>query len=447
MMQPCLVEVGCTSNMTEIKAGDESSRTSRTSALKKKHGPIYKVNCIYCGETLDSKRSLVKHMKKNHGDIDTFSCALCSTFFYSSAEKKRHLKTHHKHRCVFCKKGTFVSNLILKQHVYEIHNKELVKCNYNRLCVYYCKSRIELQEHVLKVHETGEGKRKCIYCNKWFINRIIMSRHVKSHHSSVFIKCDHYQCAVYFKSEEKKWKHTIEVHETGDNVSTCVYCRKNFKHRLSIHVRTNHKSEAIKCNFSKKCDTFFLTNDEREKHILDIHKTKKQMEKASCCYCKKILASKVNVLKHINLVHSDVKIKCPIFKCATFFHSQSEREKHFIEKHSESENSKPWKCQQCDYKTTQSIHLKSHQETMHGTENIICPKCPKVFKAHSVLLRHLTNSHIEREKCNHCNLVFGNLRKHQKIDFCKICNKVNLCSVLRKNHTINCKEKSIDILQ
>jgi len=367
-------------------------------------------------------------------------CRRCATVFSTSKELKEHSAKFHDKKCIYCKKRNFKTNLELMKHTMEIHKRKPIQCNYNQRCGNLFKNEIELQEHISKFHESGETKKKCFFCNKMIAG---MYLHIKNNHKSeATIKCDYYHCATYFKSEEERLIHVKKIHESGEKLKTCIYCLRKFnKKAYSDHIARIHKSEAIKCNFGKGCATFFLSTQEKEKHISVVHKAEKYLENVSCIYCNRKFSGNLNLESHITSKHSDVKIRCKLYGCFQYFFTQTEHEKHFVKMHSDKDKLKILKCAFCNYKCAKSTNLREHVAHIHGTENIKCPKCPKYCNSKESLKKHWYMVHKREAKiCVHCNFAFKN-KIHTKRHFCVFCNKLNLCSGQRRKHANECKRK------
>jgi len=267
LIQHCSVKISKeplgsqTANLIELEEKCAAEVSERSEKIRR-FIPGIQSNCIYCIERFVSRSALIRHVKGFHRDIQNICCQFCSLLFSNRNEKKKHTKDFHAMKCLYCKEGIFWLKEKLRKHVKEVHKKEIFQCNYNKKCILYFKSQIALREHVENVHESGEDKFKCVYCNKLV--------------KSLFV---------------------------------------------GQHMRLNHKSEVIRCKY-RRCQTYFLSEGERDKHILEVHKSGKLAKKGSCFYCKKHFPDKYQVAIHIKRCHSDVKIKCRFHKCCQYFHTQ-----------------------------------------------------------------------------------------------------------------------------
>jgi transcription elongation factor Elf1 len=78
-----------------------------------------------------------------------------------------------------------------------------------------------------------------------------------------------------------------EVHEILGERLKCIYCAKFMKNKglSKYHIDKWHSDIVIKCNFHEGCLTFFKTEQDKEKHINEVHKVEKIREKFDCIYC------------------------------------------------------------------------------------------------------------------------------------------------------------------
>jgi len=231
-------------------------------------------------------------------------------------------------------------------HVRNKHQSVAIKCDYHSNCSHYFLTEEERQKHILEVHESGENRVRCIYCG---IVVTAIGEHVKKLHKEA-IKCKYYAklgCPIYFLTEEERRRHYLEVHESGAQLLTCVYCEKKVK-VMAFHVSRHHKSEAIKCNFNRICANFFRTKEERRKHILEVHQLQK--EKQECIICGKMIQSASALKLHVRRIHLSKGVKCRFVGCDKYSFCKSEQEKHFRKEHTENEDPDGFKCAVCDTK-------------------------------------------------------------------------------------------------
>jgi hypothetical protein len=182
-----------------------------------------------------------------------------------------------------------------------------------------------------------------------------------------------------------------------------------------------HSDVAIKCNYLDRCCTFFKSESDREEHIKAVHLASRVKTKVDCIYCGESFAKGFATGKHIKSKHGGIAIKCSIRKCAQYFKTQEDCDKHFKELHHEAEKSKTMFCPKCSYKADNKTLMQIHFLTMHGKEKLKCTQCPRsetIYKSSLSLKRHITNYHsMILVNCHHCN------KSMRKINLYPICSQ------------------------
>jgi hypothetical protein len=377
-------------------------------------------DCPYCDQHFPSKASLHLHVRSCHESIRTFRCGVCNLYFKSKEEKSKHSKEHHRQKCILCTKSFHRLSYLLN-HLRNKHANEFFVCEYNVYCGKVFKTEEERKSHILNVHESGPKLAECIYCKKIYSK---LWGHMRRHHSLEAIKCKY--CAIYFQSEEDREKHYAEVHErdeksqcsicgkflsadaiythmrrihdidpvsgskSNSSYSKCPYCDAKVK-ILGKHISRYHKSIAIRCK-KVNCKTYFLSEEERRQHVLNIHSTatKVMKKKVECLYCGKEI---VNYVQHVKENHAKIAIRCKYKKCVSYFNSSNERVKHYLEKHPVTEQLKWFSCNKCNYKSISSRNLKIHREMIHGNANLKCALCFKSYKSEHSFKVHIKKVH------------------------------------------------------
>jgi hypothetical protein len=381
-------------------------------------------DCPYCDQHFPSKTSLHLHVRSCHENIRTFRCSRCNLYFKSEEEISKHTKKHHRPICILCSKSFRLTfNLLI--HLRKKHANEFFECKYNLHCGKIFKTEKERKSHILNVHESGPKLAECIYCKKMYSK---LCDHMRRRHSLEAIKCQY--CATYFHSEEDREKHHAEVHERDEksqcsicgkflssdaiyshmrrmhdidlvsgnisksSYSECPYCDSKVK-ILGKHILYYHKSIAIRCTHSK-CKTYFLSEEERRQHVVNVHSTatKVMKKKVECLYCGKEI---IYYCDHVKEKHAKIAIRCKYHKCVSFFNSSNEREKHYLEKHPVTEILKWFSCNKCKYKSISSRNLKIHSQRIHGHANLKCALCFKTYKSEYSFKIHVNTAHCKRK--------------------------------------------------
>jgi hypothetical protein len=411
-------------------------------------------DCIYCGQHCPSKISLKKHVADTHQNMEIFTCYFCMKYFKSYEQKKEHSKQHHadKFKCVVCI-ATFCARQNLLYHLHKKHADNFVLCDYNINCGKIFKTELEKKEHISKVHENRSRSIKCIYCNK-ITTTFHLQHHMQVHHKSIMIKCDYIKnCPTFFFSEQERSKHYEEVHENvalnrvkcsicnkfvgrskiHSHVKTkhklemrpkyvqCRYCHLMIKRQsISSHLWHFHKSEVIRCNFGY-CNAYFLSQEERKEHVSKSHSASVNKgnvkQTKECIYCGHLTKE---YYQHVAKNHSEVAIGCEYRKCATFFLSKEEQQKHYEEKHLNIAEMKKVICTKCNYKCLSVIDLNIHIQRIHSSDVLRCDKCQKIFKSENSLRVHIRMIHDKLWQCKVCKKFVPDVKQHAQSENCKL---------------------------
>jgi hypothetical protein len=342
----------------------------------------------------------------------------------------------------------------------DVHEDEMFFCKYNENCARFFKTKEEKDEHIKKVHESSTKFARCFYCKK-MISKSYLSKHLRLFHKSVAIKCEYMQkCPTYFHSEDERKKHYIEVHEKDTeknmwcklcgkmiNSNGCIFDHMRVVHKIEIssskraqegiqsidkkciycneivkeisfrrHISLKHKA-AIRCNF--KCWEYFLSDEERQKHVLQVHSKAANEQMKKCVYCNEMVKV-CRIWFHIRDYHSKVAIRCKSRFCVTYFKTKEEQEIHYNEKHLFSDEFKQKICTKCSYKCLSADTLRDHMLSKHSNENLKCEICKKPFKSAFSLKYHVKKSHTKTRQCKICKVFVRNLKEHALSNNCRL---------------------------
>lgn len=252
---------------------------------------------------------------------------------------------HERHECKRCF-SHFQDDSELNAHVCPMEME--IASNENSIIE---NKRARNQQNRMKVFQ-------CNLCQLILESEKLIWIHRKRFHKND-LRCHSRNCATFFFTEADRQKHELSVHGKWIN---CIYCGAYFSKRvrwMQNHIKKSHK-DAIQCDVSKRCREYFLTQTEKDEHVLKVHTpnpvTKESREKRVCIYCNKISKNKPSSQLHIIRYHAAVSIKCKFYHCGLYFLSQIECDEHFQKEHKEKEGLKQLQCLKCSYKTASKCY-------------------------------------------------------------------------------------------
>jgi KRAB domain-containing zinc finger protein len=345
---------------------------------------------------------------------------------------KKHL------RCIICK-SSFVKRESILKHMRKKHAGLFIICKHNGQCAEIFRTEAEKSEHIREVTNKRGKLIKCDFCCEMYC-KSLTSNHFKIHHKyDNLIRCSYLHCSTHFRSEVEKQNHEALVHASTKK-DKCIFCNLFFSESgILYHYQTIHKTlfaNAFKCKFH--CRKYFLTEADREEHIASAHKRPMRTE-AKCLYCNKICIDKDALSCHIRRNHSAIKITCKFYNCRQYYHTQTEADEHFEQKHQKIELKKKYYCTKCSFRSANKSKVKYHISRMHKDKILLCPKCFKCFSSSRTLKAHVKQTHSPPKVCPHCNKSYLHIRMHLKQEKCKKCQTVLLCIQVAQLHKKLCK--------
>ena len=371
-------------------------KTTKHSALKshqmKHEEPKFK--CDTCCKTFHKQQTLKRHQtqhlteeyqakrpKLEDGGITTEQTFLCDKCDYTgksiqallSHQERVHLKLK-PHMCDICGKSFYRPDK-LKQHIKILHNEDTDGSNQYTCdkCGISYKWKTSLRVHM----ETHQKYHMCTLCEKVFIGRPAMKKHMQKEH---------------------------QVSDKCENLFICSICSKELDSSMSLnnHLLSEHgKSNDIHCTQCEDEQRF------ASPLMLNIHMTEHH---------------NFNPMEHsggkLEIKHDTVQIKdktvekmyrcdtCGLFLKSTRTLHDHTRQKHQKETHTHF-------CDECDWSTFEGSRLKKHKSTMHVAKNFKCDKCPLAFKNVATLRNHVKVVHdkILPYQCSVCAKQFQ--QKHR----------------------------------
>ncbi|KAF7992198.1 hypothetical protein HCN44_001523 [Aphidius gifuensis] len=247
----------------------------------------------------------------------------------------------------------------------------------------------------------------CNYCDYTSPKRYLLSRHMKSHSEERPHKCS--VCEKGFKTLASLQNH-INTH-TGTKPHSCKYCNSAFttSGELVRHVRYRHTHEKPhKCS---QCDYASVELSKLKRHVRchtgeHTFKLKRHLrihtgEKPYGCDICQARFTQSNSLKAHKLIHN-IGDK-PVFQCElcpTTCGRKTDLRIHVQKLHT---SDKPLKCKRCGKTFPDRYMLKLHNQTHIGEKCFKCEECPYA----SMSARHLESHmliHTDQKpyQCDHC---------------------------------------------
>ncbi|XP_012946016.1 uncharacterized protein LOC101862921 isoform X2 [Aplysia californica] len=250
-----------------------------------------------------------------------------------------------------------------------------LKCS---TCSFSCNTKVELDKHKKKAHES-KGTFRCPLCDfvcKW--NKEF-NEHLKSQHfQGPPYLCDGEDC--HFSTDKMATLLTHRRQHTDDRPYVCSSCLMAFRTRNNLYAHIKNHSDEKKYQCPECSRTFKLKN------TLDQHM----------------------------VTHSDLRpYLCDLCGFSTKFQS------HLIA-HKKIHTGDVFRCNfpSCKYATPKRSQLEAHMRSHLGIREHVCKVCSKAFIERSHLVRHeRTHSAVRAHKCDVCEYASSRvdkLREHVK---------------------------------
>ena len=211
-------------------------------------------------------------------------------------------------------------------------------------------------------------------------------------------------------SEECKTETSAVANQ--ERILFCNACEFNTtkKRRLGIHMKTEHKEYQVQC---KKCNFQAKTKSLKAKNAHEL--LRRHMNAVhegityNCPQCDYISTQKVHLKRHIKSKHEDSRLQCPYCDKST-----TRKESLDIHIRSVHEGVK-FPCPHCEYQAAQknglSVHIKVHEGVKFQ-----CDQCELSYNYESALKIHISAIHLqEKFQCPHCDIKVSrgqNLKRH-----------------------------------
>ena len=274
----------------ELETDDKISNTSGKFSFKRKHkkkiyylprkrrsDPAYIYSCDKCEALFKRSNSLKKHQLIAH-EIK-IECDTCKNSFLNFKTYQKHLMTHIDYKCEECGEH-FLSKAQLSSHENKTHGRS--EEGSPSPCPHCAKHVNDLKTHIYAIHEA-----ELIICSKCDYrtrNKQSLKQHFKNIHTEVEMKTCQF-CGGSFKRIDRH----LQINNCGQEEkkrSKCEHCEKTFvrketmkKHIKIVHLQVRNK-ECMYCEYKT------YTKFNLDIHISKMH-LGTQIEKQSCSLCAK----------------------------------------------------------------------------------------------------------------------------------------------------------------
>ena len=234
----------------------------------------------------------------------------------------------------------------------------------------------------------------CLECDKSFLTRTSLKKHVIAAHTTERnFKCT--KCPAKFKRRGDLNNHE-NVHSSTPK-SICPHCGEKFKHEksMSYHIKNVHE-ESIAC-FCDQCGFKSKNQHTLKRHMIRMHGGEKETFHCPHEDCEKVYKDKATLRDHVNFIH--LKVQKPKTErrhscsyCTKKFFCPSDAKKHENTFHL---SKREIKCEQCEYTTNYPHSLKKHIESIHLGIMYDCyyPGCTKSYNKKGNLDAHKSRVH------------------------------------------------------
>lgn len=369
-----------------------------------------KVQCFICKEHVHT--GLRTHMK-THFPTGDYACPRCDSRFKLLSSLKLHLnrtcyeyvqqqadpdKTKNVYKCDKCDEA-FSYKVSLERH----------KLTHNKLYCDVCR-KVLRDTATLARHKASHTSFQCNRCEETFTLFKPLLRHYQNIHKITRpFKCNY--CPKTLSRVRiliaHEWKHTGHLpfqcarcglrcktdadlisHErvhTREKPYLCAECGKTFSQKSNLlrHLNLLHsESRNEKKHSCSECDKSFKEKGTLKKHQRSKHLN--ELFRHPCPYCGKMVSA--STIGRHKLIHTGERpFKCTVSECDKHFRSTSEVKRHVLIHHS---TERPYKCDVCGKGFIKSCYLNTHAKIHSGEKPFVCHICGKAFPKLYSMQRH-----------------------------------------------------------
>lgn len=196
-----------------------------------------------CFEGSKQVRLFSDHIRNKHPEVfdknALYSCRHCKQSFTTNFEKLAHMKMcdAKQFQCQDHCNKRFATEWLLKNHLKQIQGDERYSCS---LCGKRCVSKSDLQIHSRS--HTNERPYSCPVCHKRFKTSANRSSHLDIHDNEKKHECD--KCGEKFQTRPILRKHKKKHDEKYQEECLCKICERKYisKPHLLRHLKSSHSS-------------------------------------------------------------------------------------------------------------------------------------------------------------------------------------------------------------
>jgi hypothetical protein len=380
------------------------------------------VKCVYCEFVCKNISFMDSHLRIVHKCLR--KCHECNIYFPRIVDLKEHLDEVHAetpNKCMYCEEVLHRKNSQLRKHVKECHpNVEVWHCLYGKCCMQFFTEH-EQSDHFARAHtKMCLPMHHCIFnnCKMSFKRTELLTEHFKNKHNGIFFRCDYNKkCTSYFTNKKDMVMHIKKIHETFPAYASkrmkCLYCDKMvIVKQLLNHTEKHHKGKKHIKCRYFTCYVYFKSEQEQQEHEAQAHSLKRRGAK-KCRICHMTVPLQMRL--HIIEKHNNELISFCKYKCG-YYGYMDELDIHHAEPHTRNEV----KCIYCGL-FSKKIAFMDHVKSKHESQAIKCTyKCREFFLTIADRNKHILEVHsnapiILRHICIYCKNEFcskDRLRNH-----------------------------------
>ena len=213
--------------------------------------PILSCQVVDCGFKSFSEAEMMRHIKR-HLAQDGYTCEVCSNQFASMTNLQRHLRIHNGNlgkelKCQHCDyKASTVTHI--KRHMAHKHLERSLPCPH---CPFMGATNAELKIHMARKHLQLTGK-----------NPLFLPNYLRKDY-----ECN--LCTLQF-NDFKEYQAHMYKHTSSSNRFQCVECPYNCKNfsKLKRHMLYHAGARNYSCDL---CGNKFYQTEHLKRHMQSIH--------------------------------------------------------------------------------------------------------------------------------------------------------------------------------